>query len=112
MNILVHWQKEESLPSMMPLLRLKVLITTKLMTMTIERMVLVYVSSPMVYLKASEAKDKLHRVRTSKCIISSTRMVTLLMGGEQWKYAVMQGQSSLDLPWMVKCFLAGLKEQM
>jgi hypothetical protein len=45
----------------------------------------------MVYLKASKAKDELHKVRMSKCIISSMRMVTLLMGGEQWKYTVMQG---------------------
>ena len=108
-NILLHWQKEESLPSTMHLLRLKVLIRMKLMmmTMTMERMVLVYASSLMVQLKASEAKGTLHRARTSKCAISSTWMVTLLMAGEQQKYAVMQGQSSSDLPWTAKFLTAG-----
>ena len=109
-NVLLHWQKEESPPLMMPLLKLKVLITMKLMMMMMERMVLVYASSPIVHLKPSKAKGKLCMVRTSKCIISSSRTVTLLMAGEQWKYAIMQGRSLLDLLWMVKCFPAGLKE--
>ena len=112
MNISLHWQKEESPPLMMPLLRLKVLITMKLMMMTMERTVLVYASSPMVHLKPSEAKGKLRRARTSKCVISSMRMVTLLMAGEQQKYAVIQGRSSLDLLWMVKCSPAGSKKRM
>ena len=112
MNILLHWQKEESPPSTMPLSRRKVLITMKPMTMTTQRTVLVYASSPMVHLKPSKAKGELRRVRTSKCVISSTKMVTLLMAGEQRKYAIMQGRSSLDLLWMVKCFPAGSKERM
>ena len=39
-------------------------------------------------------------------------MVTLLMAGEPWTYAVMQGQFSLDSHWRGKCFIAGSKEWM
>lgn len=66
----------------------------------------------MVHLKPSEAKGELRRARMSKCVISSMKMVMLLMAGEQQKYAVTQGRSLLDLLWMAKCFLARSKERM
>src|SRR5437016_1339624 len=59
MSILLHWQKEELPPLTMPLLRFKVPNTMKLMTTMMERKVWVYVSSPVVYLKASEARGEL-----------------------------------------------------
>ena len=103
----------------MPLLRLRVLKTLKptmttmtTTTTTMKRMILVYMSSLVVHSRASEAKGELRKVRMSKCVIFSARMVMLLMAGEPRIYAVMQGQFSLDSRCKGKCFKAGLKEWM
>ena len=81
-------------------------------TTAMERMGLVYMSSLVVHPGASKAKGKLCKVRMSKCVIFSTRMAMLLMAGEPWTYAVMQGRFSLDSHCKGKCFKAGSKEWM
>ena len=107
-NILLHWQKEESLPSTMH----QGTDHNKVDDNYNGEIVLVYVSILMVQLKASEAKGALRRARTSRCAISSMRMATSLMAGEQRKYAIMQGRSSSDLPWTAKFSTAGSKARM